>query len=63
MLTGGGPGTATTSLAILGYKAMFQNLSFGPGAAVATTTAILVVLGCVAFLRVFRAQVGQEEAV
>ncbi len=63
VLTSGGPGHATTSLAILGYQAMFQNLSFGPGAAVATTTAILVVLGCFAFLRVFRAQVGHEETV
>jgi multiple sugar transport system permease protein len=39
---------------------MFTNLAFGPGAAVATTTAILVVLGCLAFLKVFRAQVGEE---
>ena len=31
VLTSGGPGHATTSLAILGYQAMFQNLSFGPG--------------------------------
>ena len=31
VMTNGGPGTATTSLAILGYKAMFQNLSFGTG--------------------------------
>jgi multiple sugar transport system permease protein len=60
VLTQGGPGHATTSLAILGYQAMFTNLSFGPGAAVATTTALLVVIGCVAFLKVFRAQVGQE---
>ena len=41
VLTQGGPGHATTSLAILGYDAMFQNLSFGPGSAVATTTAVL----------------------
>jgi multiple sugar transport system permease protein len=60
VMTTGGPGTATTSLAILGYKAMFQNLSFGPGAAVATTTALLVLLGCLVSLRFFRVQVGQE---
>lgn len=60
VLTQGGPGHATTSLAILGYQAMFTNLAFGPGAAVATTTALLVVIGCFAFLRVFKAQVGQE---
>jgi multiple sugar transport system permease protein len=61
VLTQGGPGHATTSLAVLGYQAMFQNLSFGPGSAVATTTAILVVIGCMGFLKVFKAQVGDEE--
>ncbi len=60
VMTNGGPGTATTSLAILGYKAMFQNLSFGPGAAVATTTALLVLLGCLISLRAFKVQVGRE---
>ena len=60
VMTSGGPGTATTSLAILGYDAMFQNLAFGPGAAVATTTALLVLLGCLVSLRAFKAQVGQE---
>jgi multiple sugar transport system permease protein len=60
VMTNGGPGTATTSLAILGYKAMFQNLSFGPGAAVATTTALLVLIGCLLSLRTFKVQVGKE---
>jgi len=60
VLTNGGPGTATTSLAILGYDAIFKNLSFGPGAAVATTTALLVLLGCLLSLRTFRVQVGKE---
>ena len=60
VMTGGGPGTATQSLAILAYNALFKNLAFGPGAAVATTTALLVLLGCLASLRVFRVQVGQE---
>jgi multiple sugar transport system permease protein len=60
VMTGGGPGTSTTSLAILGYDAMFKNLSFGPGAAVATTTALLVLLGCLISLRGFRVQVGKE---
>lgn len=61
VLTQGGPQNATTSLAILGYRVMFTNLSFGPGAAVATTTAILVVLGCLLFLRVFKSQVAGNE--
>ncbi len=61
VLTSGGPGHATTSLAILGHQVMFTDLSFGPGAAIATSTALLVVVGCFMFLRVFRAQVGKEE--
>ncbi|MGH2909988.1 MAG: carbohydrate ABC transporter permease [Solirubrobacteraceae bacterium] len=61
VLTGGGPGTATTSLAVLGYNAIFKDYKYGAGAAVATTTAVLVVLGCFAFLKVFRSQVGEEE--
>ena len=60
VMTTGGPGTATNSLAILGYNAMFKNLSFGPGAAVATTTALLVLLGCLVSLRGFKVQVGKE---
>ena len=60
VLTGGGPGTSTTSLAVLGYDAMFKNLDFGGGAAVATSTAVLVLLGCLLSLRTFRVQVGKE---
>jgi trehalose/maltose transport system permease protein len=60
VLTNGGPGYSTQSLAILAYNAMFRDLEFGPGAAVAFSTALLVVLGCIAFLKVFRAQVGRE---
>jgi len=61
VMTGGGPGTSTQSLSILAFNALFKNLSFGPGAAVATSTALLVLLGCLATLRVFRAQVGQGD--
>jgi trehalose/maltose transport system permease protein len=60
VMTNGGPGTATTSLAILGYKALFQNLNFGTGSAVATTTAVLVLIGCLVSLRAFKVQVGKE---
>ena len=45
---------------MLAYNALFKNLAFGPGAAVAVSAALLVLLGCLATLRVFRAQVGQE---
>ncbi|MEU6173737.1 sugar ABC transporter permease [Streptantibioticus parmotrematis] len=61
VLTNGGPGTSTESLAVLGYRVLFTDLKFGPGAAVATSTAVLVLLGCLLFLKVFRAQVGTEE--
>src|SRR4029079_14019087 len=60
VMTNGGPGTATPSLPILGYKAIFQNLDFGTGAAVATTTALLVLIGCLISLRGFKLQVGKE---
>lgn len=60
VLTGGGPGVATTSLAILGYKVMFENLDFGAGAAVATSAALLVLFGCLLALKAFRTQVGGE---
>ena len=60
VMTSGGPGTSTQSLAILGYNAMFKDLAFGPGAAVATTTALLVLLGCLISLRAFKVQVGSE---
>ena len=61
VLTGGGPGTSTESLAVLGWRVMFQDLKFGPGAAVAASTAGIVLLACLAFLKVFRSQVGNEE--
>ena len=60
VMTNGGPGTSTTSLAILGYKALFQNLDFGTGSAVAVTTALLVLIGCLLSLRAFKVQVGKE---
>ncbi len=61
VLTGGGPGTATTSLAILSYKVMFEDIAYGPGAAVAVSATLLVILGSLAFLKVFRSQVGRED--
>ncbi len=61
VLTGGGPGTATTSLAILSYKVMFEDIAYGPGAAVAVSATLLVILGSLLFLKVFRSQVGREE--
>lgn len=57
VLTQGGPGTATQSLAILGFKTLFQDLNIGMGSAIATSTGALVLLGCLLFLRLFRTQV------
>lgn len=61
VLTQGGPQNATTSLAILGYQVMFQNLQFGTGAAVAVTSALLVIIGCLIFLPMFKSQVSDSE--
>jgi multiple sugar transport system permease protein len=58
VLTGGGPGTATTSLAVLSYRTMFQNLNYGAGNAIAVSASVLVLIGCLLFLKVFRAQVS-----
>jgi len=60
VLTQGGPGTATQSVAILGYKTLFQDLDIGGGAAIATATAVIVMGCCLLFLRVFRAHVDEE---
>lgn len=62
VLTQGGPGTATQSLAILGYKSLFEDLDMGMGAAVATSTGLLVLGGCLLFLRLFRSQVDETES-
>lgn len=54
VLTGGGPGTATTSLAILGERSLFQNLHFGVGAAIAVSTVLVVLILSLIFLSAFR---------
>jgi len=56
VLTQGGPGTSTQTLAIMGYKVLFQDINIGPGAAIATSTALIVGVGCLLFLRAFRNQ-------
>ncbi|EPZ53047.1 carbohydrate ABC transporter permease [Alicyclobacillus acidoterrestris] len=62
VLTQGGPGTATESLAILGYRTLFEDLHFGVGAAVAVSTVILILLACLIFLSGFRSMVEEEAA-
>jgi multiple sugar transport system permease protein len=62
VLTGGGPADATKSLAFVGYETLFQNLHFGNASAIATSTAALVLVVCLVFLRAFRSQVGKEDS-
>jgi multiple sugar transport system permease protein len=62
VLTGGGPGIATSSLGLFAWQVMFQDLYFGPGAAIATVSAVLVLLACLMGLRLFRRQVMEGEA-
>ncbi|PWI57427.1 carbohydrate ABC transporter permease [Sulfoacidibacillus thermotolerans] len=62
VLTGGGPGDATQSLAILGYEILFQNLQFGRGSAIAVSTVLLVLFVCLVFLSAFRSLVKGEDA-
>ncbi|UOF89676.1 sugar ABC transporter permease [Fodinisporobacter ferrooxydans] len=62
VLTGGGPGTTTQSLAILGEQALFQNLHFGVGSAIAVSTVALVLISCLIFLSAFRSLVEGESA-
>ncbi|MCY0874922.1 MAG: sugar ABC transporter permease, partial [Firmicutes bacterium] len=62
VLTGGGPGTSTTSIAMLAYRAIFNDGNYGPGTAVAVTTVAFVVVLAVFSLKAFRTQVGEVEA-
>ncbi|MHB1629098.1 MAG: carbohydrate ABC transporter permease [Bacilli bacterium] len=59
VLTNGGPGTSTMSIAMLAYQAIFNNGSFGPGTAVAVVTVALVILLALASLKALRTQVGE----
>jgi multiple sugar transport system permease protein len=46
---------------MMGYRVLFQDLNIGPGAAIATTTALIVGLGCMVFLRAFRNQAKGDD--
>ncbi|MCW2636250.1 MAG: Sugar transporter permease [Blastococcus sp.] len=56
VLTNGGPGSATQSIAMLAYNALFQDLNIGYGAAISCVTTLVVVVLAVVFLRAFRAE-------
>lgn len=62
VLTSGGPGTATQSLAILGEEQLFQYLHFGVGAAIAVSTVVLVLAVSLIFLTAFKSLVEGETA-
>ncbi len=63
VLTGGGPGQATTTLAIVEYRLAWAQLRFGPALALASITlAILAVLGLVVWAVVVLGRVGLEVA-
>ncbi|MCL6595504.1 MAG: sugar ABC transporter permease [Firmicutes bacterium] len=59
VLTSGGPGTTTQSLALLAYRAMFNDLEFGPGTAVSVVTVAAVVLVAVLFIRGLGVRLGE----
>jgi len=62
VLTGGGPGTSTTSIAMLAYRAIFNDGDYGPGTAVAVTTVGIVIILALASLKALRTQVGEVES-
>ncbi len=61
VLTGGGPGTATQTLAMLGEQTLFSDLHFGTGTAVAVSTVLIVLVVCLIFLSAFRSLVEEAE--
>lgn len=62
VLTQGGPGTSTESLAMLGERVLFSELHFGIGSAIAVCTVVLVLGMCLVFLSAFKSMVEGESA-
>lgn len=60
VLTNGGPGNSTESLAVLGERALFQNLHFGVGAAIAVSTVLIVLILSLIFLTAFKSLVEES---
>jgi multiple sugar transport system permease protein len=58
LVTGGGPVSATTTLVVLAYRAVFQNFQVGPGVAIAfMMTLTLVVVSVVLYRQIRRAAI------
>lgn len=55
-VTGGGPGSSTTTLPFLGYRQAFRFFEFGIAAAIAALTMLLIVGVVVVYVRASRAQ-------
>jgi multiple sugar transport system permease protein len=55
-VTGGGPGTATTTLPFLGYRQAFRFFEFGIAAAIAALTMLLIAGVVIVYVRAVRAQ-------
>lgn len=62
LLTGGGPGTATTSTTLYGFFQGFQTFDLGYGAAIALSLLVLVILVATVFLAVSRRLLRRVEA-
>jgi multiple sugar transport system permease protein len=54
LLTGGGPGTATTSTTLFGFFQGFQSFDLGYGAAIALALLVMVIVVSTVFLSVSR---------
>jgi ABC-type sugar transport system permease subunit len=59
ILTGGGPGYATESLAILAYRTLFVTLNFGSGSALAVFMFAYLMILSFFFVKVFGAKTGR----
>ena len=62
LLTGGGPGTATTSTTLYGFFQGFQTFDLGYGAAIALALLVLVIVVATLFLAVSRRLLRRVEA-
>jgi multiple sugar transport system permease protein len=59
LLTGGGPVDATTSLVVLAYRTVFQDLQTGPGVAIAfLMTLVLVVVSTVLYRQIRKVDIA-----
>jgi len=55
-VTGGGPGSSTTTLPFLGYRQAFRFFEFGIAAAIAALTMLMIAGVVIVYVRAVRAQ-------